>query len=432
MPSKMRVLDRRSHIARTLLAAAAGSWLVTCIPPPAMAQAGAMRPRRDARHRRRAGPHIDGRGGDQRGTLYARQIVLFRSNEPAGTLVVHTAERFVYLVQGNNRALRYGIGVGREGVQWSGLVRVSRKAEWPDWRPPPEMIAASPICRGSWRAVPAIRWVRVRSISDRRCFGLRNQPARNDRSRHFVRLLPACQRRHHRSLRPCAGRHDGRGPRQCQSLRRSEPGIRAPHPRRSTAMWSCSTCSAPCRCVSTALLFASVAPVAAGTLEAVKQRGAVQCGVSEGLFGFSEQNHQGEWSGFDVDFCRAVAGAIFDDPKKVTFVPLSASERFNALRAGRVDLLSRNSTWTLEREAGLGLAFAGITYHDSQGFMIMRDRNAVSALELDGAKVCVETGTTSQLNVADFFRANSMTFEEHAFASSSMPSRRSRRVSATS
>ena len=186
-------------------------------------------------------------------------------------------------------------------------------------------------------------------------------------------------------------------------------------------MWNSTKASAlhVMTCVSTALLFASVAPVAAGTLEAVKQRGAVQCGVSEGLFGFSEQNYQGEWSGFDVDFCRAVAGAIFDDPKKVTFVPLSASERFNALRAGRVDLLSRNSTWTLEREAGLGLSFAGITYHDGQGFMIMRDRNAVSALELDGAKVCVETGTTSQLNVADFFRANSMTFEEHAFASSS-------------
>ena len=100
-------------------------------------------------------------------------------------------------------------------------------------------------------------------------------------------------------------------------------------------------------------------PAAAGTLETVRQRGALQCGVSEGLFGFSEQNSQGEWSGFDVDFCRAVAGAIFDDPTKVTFVPLSASERFNALRAGRIDLLSRNSTWTLEREAGLGLAFAG-------------------------------------------------------------------------
>src|SRR5215211_9080156 len=99
------------------------------------------------------------------------------------------------------------------------------------------------------------------------------------------------------------------------------------------------------------LVFAVVSPAGAATLDTVRQRGVLQCGVSEGLLGFSEQNSQGEWSGFDVDFCRAVAGAIFDDPTKVTFVPLSASERFNALRAGRVDLLSRNSTWTLEREA---------------------------------------------------------------------------------
>jgi general L-amino acid transport system substrate-binding protein len=183
-------------------------------------------------------------------------------------------------------------------------------------------------------------------------------------------------------------------------------------------MWNSIKAIAPAvvACLSTTLLLARAE---AGTLEAVKDRGTVQCGVSEGLFGFSEQSGQGEWSGFDVDFCRAVAGAILGDPAKVTFVPLSASERFNALRVGRVDLLSRNSTWTLGREAGLGLAFAGIIYHDGQGFMIMRERNAVSALELDGTKVCVETGTTSQLNLADFFRANSMSFEEHAFPSSS-------------
>jgi general L-amino acid transport system substrate-binding protein len=168
---------------------------------------------------------------------------------------------------------------------------------------------------------------------------------------------------------------------------------------------------------ATALLCAIALPAFAGTLDTVKQRGVVQCGVSEGLYGFSDRNGQGEWSGFDVDFCRAVAGAIFDDRSKVTFVPLSAGERFDALRAGRVDLLSRNSTWTLEREAGLGLAFAGVTYHDGQGFMVMRDLNVTSALELDRARVCVERGTTSQLNVADFFAANSMTFEERAFPS---------------
>jgi len=171
--------------------------------------------------------------------------------------------------------------------------------------------------------------------------------------------------------------------------------------------------------ISAPLLLAFATSATAGTLETVKQRGVVQCGVSEGLYGFSERNGQGEWSGFDVDFCRALAGAIFDDRAKVTFLPLSASERFEALRAGRIDLLSRNSTWTLEREAGLGLAFAGVTYHDGQGFMVMRNLNVTSALELDRARVCVEAGTTSQHNVADFFSANSMTFEEHAFPSAS-------------
>jgi general L-amino acid transport system substrate-binding protein len=170
--------------------------------------------------------------------------------------------------------------------------------------------------------------------------------------------------------------------------------------------------------IATTLVGMLVLPAHAGTLETVKQRGTVQCGVSEGLYGFSEQNGQGEWSGFDVDFCRAVAGAIFDDRSKVTFVPLSASERFDALRTGRVDLLSRNSTWTLEREAGLDLAFAGITFHDGQGFMVMRDLNVTSALELNGVRVCVEQGTTSQLNVADFFRANSVAYEERAFPNS--------------
>ncbi len=169
--------------------------------------------------------------------------------------------------------------------------------------------------------------------------------------------------------------------------------------------------------MTVALSCASAASGAAGTLENVKLRGVLQCGVSEGLFGFSERNEQGDWSGFDVDFCRAVAGAIFDDRSKVAFVPLPAGERFEALHAGQVDLLSRNSTWTLEREAGLGLAFAGITYHDGQGFMVMRDLNVSSALELDRATVCVESGTTSELNLADFFRANSMIFEERAFPS---------------
>ena len=153
----------------------------------------------------------------------------------------------------------------------------------------------------------------------------------------------------------------------------------------------------------------------AGTLDAVKQRGKLNCGVSQGLPGFSDRDAQGAWSGFDVDFCRAVAAAIFDDPSKVNFLPLNASERFDALRGGQIDLLARNSTWTLEREGGLGLLFAAITYHDGQGFMVMRRPQVTSALELDKAKICVQKGTTSQLNLADFFRANSMSYEELAF-----------------
>lgn len=158
-----------------------------------------------------------------------------------------------------------------------------------------------------------------------------------------------------------------------------------------------------------------VLPAAAGTLDRVKQRGTLECGVSEGLFGFSEKDAQGRWSGFDVDFCRAVAAAVLGDPAKVNFTPLSAGRRFEALKQGQVDLLSRNSSWTLAREAELGLAFAGVTYHDGQGFMVPRALNVDSALALDKAKVCVEAGTTTQLNLGDFFRANSMAYEEKAF-----------------
>lgn len=153
----------------------------------------------------------------------------------------------------------------------------------------------------------------------------------------------------------------------------------------------------------------------AGTLDTVKQRGTLQCGVSEGLSGFSDQDAQGRWSGFDVDFCRAVAAAVLGDGNKVAFTPLSADQRFEALKSGKVDLLARNSTWTLGREAQLGLTFAGITYHDGQGFLAKRAMGVDGALGLDKAKICVETGTTTQLNLADYFRANSMTYEEKAF-----------------
>jgi len=158
-------------------------------------------------------------------------------------------------------------------------------------------------------------------------------------------------------------------------------------------------------------------PAGAATLDVVKQRGMLACGVSEGLNGFSDKDAQGQWSGFDVDFCRALAAAVLGDPQKVSFTPLSASQRFDALKTAKVDLLSRNSTWTLGREAELGLAFAGITYHDGQGFLAKRALKVDDALALDKAKICVEAGTTTQSNLADFFRANSMSYEEKVFPS---------------
>jgi general L-amino acid transport system substrate-binding protein len=168
---------------------------------------------------------------------------------------------------------------------------------------------------------------------------------------------------------------------------------------------------------ATTMILAAMAPSTAGTLEDVRERGTLRCGVSQGLLGFSSQEG-GTWSGFDVDFCKAVAAAVLMDPAKVEYVPLSASERFDALKVKKIDLLSRNSTWTLEREALLGLLFAGITYHDGQGFMVDAEKAVTSALELGGSTVCVETGTTSQKNAADFFRANNMAYTEKAFPTS--------------
>ncbi len=156
----------------------------------------------------------------------------------------------------------------------------------------------------------------------------------------------------------------------------------------------------------------------AGTLEDVRQRGTLNCGVSTGLFGFSVRGSDGQWSGFDVDYCKAVAAAVLNDPSKVNYVPLAATERFPALREKRIDILSRNTTWSLEREAGLGLLFAGIIYHDGQGLMMMRKPGVTSALELTGTTICVQDGTTSRRNLADYFRANSMTFTERVMPTS--------------
>jgi general L-amino acid transport system substrate-binding protein len=161
---------------------------------------------------------------------------------------------------------------------------------------------------------------------------------------------------------------------------------------------------------SAAALLAFGTAADAQTLKAIKDRGSLVCGVSQGLPGFSENDGKGNWSGFDVDFCRALAAAIFDDPKKVTFTPLNAAERFDALKAGKIDILSRNSTWTLGREAE-GLTFAGVTYYDGQGFMVRKTRNVMTSMDLANVKICVQEGTTTELNITDYFNQNGMRFE---------------------
>ena len=143
-------------------------------------------------------------------------------------------------------------------------------------------------------------------------------------------------------------------------------------------------------------------------LKRVTSRGQLLCGVNQGLPGFSAPDDKGNWSGFDVDFCRAIAAAVFDDASKVKFVPLDASVRFVELRDRNIDVLSRNSTWSISRETEYGLHFAGISYYDGQGFMTRKTRNVDSALGLDGSKVCVQDNTTTELNLADYFRANHM------------------------
>ncbi len=148
----------------------------------------------------------------------------------------------------------------------------------------------------------------------------------------------------------------------------------------------------------------------AATLDDVKAKGFVQCGVSQGLPGFSNQDDAGEWSGIDVAVCRAVAAAIFDDAGAARFTPLSAKERFTALSSGEIDILSRNTTWTATRDTQLGINFTGTNYYDGQGMMVPTALGITSALELSGAAICTNTGTTTELNITDFFRANNMDF----------------------
>ena len=173
--------------------------------------------------------------------------------------------------------------------------------------------------------------------------------------------------------------------------------------------------------IKTALLgsafFALASSAGAATLDDVKAKGFVQCGVNVGLAGFSAPDDKGEWTGLDVDFCRAVAAAVFGDGTKVKFTPLSAKERFTALQSGEVDLLARNTTWTINRDTALGLNFVGVNYYDGQGFMINSKKisGVNSALQLSGASVCVQAGTTTELNLADYFKANKMEYSPVVF-----------------
>jgi general L-amino acid transport system substrate-binding protein len=160
----------------------------------------------------------------------------------------------------------------------------------------------------------------------------------------------------------------------------------------------------------------AVAGLAAGiasgqTLAEVQERGTLNCGVSTGLTGFAAPDASGEWQGFDVAVCRAVATAVLGDPMAVEFVPTTGQTRFTALASGEVDMLARNTTWTFSRDVDLAFEFVGVNYYDGQGFMVPRDLGVSSAMELDGATVCIQTGTTTELNLADFFASNSMSYE---------------------
>ncbi|MCG7587255.1 amino acid ABC transporter substrate-binding protein [Photobacterium sp. OFAV2-7] len=169
-------------------------------------------------------------------------------------------------------------------------------------------------------------------------------------------------------------------------------------------------------CASSSVLAAS--NDSSSTLKKVHSAGVLKCGVSTGLPGFSSTDAKGKWEGIDVEFCRAVASAVLKDASKVQFIPLTAKERFTALQSGEIDVLSRNTTWTLQRDSALGINFVGVNYYDGQGFMVSKELGISSAKELDGASVCIQSGTTTELNLADYFRANGMSFKPVVFDTS--------------
>jgi general L-amino acid transport system substrate-binding protein len=167
--------------------------------------------------------------------------------------------------------------------------------------------------------------------------------------------------------------------------------------------------------IGAAVSLAAAGAASAGTLDDVKAKGFIQCGVSQGLIGFSNPDAQNNWTGLDVDYCRAVAAAVFGDASKVKYTSLSAKDRFPALQSGEIDILSRNTTWTMGRDTAQGLKFAGVMYYDGQGFMVKKALGVDSALKLNGAAVCTQTGTTTELNLADYFKANKMEYKLVAF-----------------
>ena len=166
-----------------------------------------------------------------------------------------------------------------------------------------------------------------------------------------------------------------------------------------------------------AFVAAAVQPATAQTLDVIRDRGKLTCGINPDLPGFAARDQEGAWRGFDVDFCRAVAAAIFNDAGKVEFKALSNAERLTALKNSDIDLLSRNTTWTMARETALGINFAAVTYYDGQGFLVRSSLKAESALELGGKSICVQTGTTTAANLADYFRGKKLTYQLNAFPS---------------
>ncbi len=168
--------------------------------------------------------------------------------------------------------------------------------------------------------------------------------------------------------------------------------------------------------LAAALLTAFTGTAMAGkTLDTIKQRGQIVCGVNPSLPGFSAADSQGNWTGLDVDICKAIAATLLSDDKKIKWVPLNASQRFTALQSGEIDLLVRNTTWTLTRDASLGLEFTGVTYYDGQGFMVTKKSKITSAKQLKGATVCVQSGTTTEKNLSDYSKANNLAMKPVVF-----------------